>query len=652
MLAALAPPPQRRWPLVALAAAALLGVAATAFALRHRDSVCDDGDDRIAGVLDAVRGRLAAPAGAAFEAYGRAWAKAARDACVATRRGEQSGAMLDLKMACLDRRLDELDALATAAAAAPADVQIRTGFELPPLEPCTDRDQLAAVLPPAPSQSQAVADLRKRLAQIGARQKTTAYREALDDARAAADDARALRYGPAIANALDLVAKLEMNAGHPDAADATIKSAIAAAAEGRDDALLAELWTTRIFVASERNRADEALAYAEAAESEASHLANPSAMRGMIRSYVAAALLQQDKLPEARASAEQAVQFLESALGPGHPRLGAALTTLADVCTRQRDLPAARRHAERAVHLFEATANDQDVAVALQRLANVSSVAGDLERALREYRDALARTLRSAGPSHLYTASAHTNVGDVLRKLGRADEARIELEAARAIYEQTTGLDNEQALLVLGSLAKLEPDPTARRRLLEDLLARELRVFGERHHHVADTLNDLGNTARDAGDLDGAAALFRRALAGFEATLGPTHPRVAIALSNLGEVSIARGALGDAADACARALAIDEKALGPSHPDLAYDLTCLGEARGAAGGIELLERALALRTSRGAPDELARTQFALARALATTNPQRARQLAHAARDHADTAQRAAIDRWLVAAPMR
>jgi tetratricopeptide (TPR) repeat protein len=191
------------------------------------------------------------------------------------------------------------------------------------------------------------------------------------------------------------------------------------------------------------------------------------------------------------------------------------------------------------------------------------------------------------------------------------------ISPARAIYV-VTGLDTEQGLNTLSSLAKLEPDPKARLLLLEDVLARTTRMFGATGKRAADKVNDLGNTWRDLGDLPRATAYFEEALALYE-KLGPTHARVAIALSNLGELAITQRKFEQAEAWCRRALAIDEKALGPQHPDLAYDLTGLGEAELGRGrtpsAIALLQRAFALRiAAKTGGSDLERTQRALARA--------------------------------------
>ena len=54
--------------------------------------------------------------------------------------------------------------------------------------------------------------------------------------------------------------------------------------------------------------------------------------------------------------------------------------------------------------------------------------------------------------------------------------------------------------------------------------------------NVAISLNNLGYVLKAQGDLEGAKALYERALAIDEAAFGPNHPNVAIGLNNLGHV--------------------------------------------------------------------------------------------------------------------
>jgi tetratricopeptide (TPR) repeat protein len=83
------------------------------------------------------------------------------------------------------------------------------------------------------------------------------------------------------------------------------------------------------------------------------------------------------------------------------------------------------------------------------------------------------------------------------------------------------------------------------------------------------------DTAAATGQLEDAAAMFRRALAIDEASLGPDHPNVAVGLSNLAALLRATNRLAEAEPMFRRALAIDEASLGPDHPNIAIRLSNL-----------------------------------------------------------------------------
>jgi hypothetical protein len=57
-------------------------------------------------------------------------------------------------------------------------------------------------------------------------------------------------------------------------------------------------------------------------------------------------------------------------------------------------------------------------------------------------------------------------------------------------------------------------------------------VLGRHHADVAMTVNNLAVLERDDGNLDLAAALFRRALGSFVRTLGERHPHSVLARGN------------------------------------------------------------------------------------------------------------------------
>ena len=124
-------------------------------------------------------------------------------------------------------------------------------------------------------------------------------------------------------------------------------------------------------------------------------------------------------------------------------------------------------------------------------------------------------------------------------------------------------------------------------------LAIDEATHGPEHSTVAIRLSNLGTVLHDQGDLDGAEAAYRRALVIDEMTYGPDHPAVATRLNNIGVVLRNRGDLDGAEAAHRHALEIDEAAYGPSHPTVAIHLGNLGVVlrdRGDLGGAEAAHR--------------------------------------------------------------
>lgn len=103
-----------------------------------------------------------------LDRYADAWTAGHREACESHARGEQSAALLDLRMDCLERRRVEFDALVTRLTEADADTVRATAAvdELPAPALCEDKAALSAAvpLPEEPEAATRVLGLRVRLA--------------------------------------------------------------------------------------------------------------------------------------------------------------------------------------------------------------------------------------------------------------------------------------------------------------------------------------------------------------------------------------------------------------------------------------------------------------------------------------------------------
>src|SRR5206468_8004069 len=109
-----------------------------------------------------------AAASRALDGYTTRWTAMRTEACLATRvHGTQSAEMLDLRMECLRRRLDDVRALAEVLVVADADLVSRApeaAGGLPPLDACADAEALRApVRPPADPTTRSLVDAAHRV---------------------------------------------------------------------------------------------------------------------------------------------------------------------------------------------------------------------------------------------------------------------------------------------------------------------------------------------------------------------------------------------------------------------------------------------------------------------------------------------------------
>ena len=260
----LARDPSRRRRRIVIGAIGVTALAATAgllgWGLRpaHADP-CEHAAAPLAGIWDdarrvAVERSLLATASpfaaasarrvaSAFDAYRTSWIAMRSDACRATRiRGEQSEHVLDLRNRCLDRRLAELDALASALASTldtrAVEHAVTAASSLTPLAACAD----TAALLLAPETDGARGErsaLQARLDPLIAQRRLGADKALIVPARALVVDAR--RHGDAglTGAALDLEGELEIEVGELGRAEATLGDALGRARDARDADLFA-----------------------------------------------------------------------------------------------------------------------------------------------------------------------------------------------------------------------------------------------------------------------------------------------------------------------------------------------------------------------------------------------------------------------------
>ena len=486
---ALARDPSRRRKQVALGAAAVaaLGGGAVAFALSRGagEPPCPAADAQLAGAWDpAVRAaveRAFAQSGAPYadasakgvegvlDRYRADWLAMRTDACRATRvRREQSEHVLDLRVACLDRRANELRALTSLLAAGgdPHHVEkaVEAASSLTPLATCADT---AALLAPGadstdPAQRAHRGELRARLDKLVALDRLGRAKEAIAPARALAADARGAADPHLLGEVLALQGDLETKAGDFKAAGATYEDALRAARDSGD----ARLYATTVVALADSlsaggiSQSREGLGVARVAKSAVDDARDPAlAIRLMIvearlwgalaHRELALPLLQQAdaearaKLPDdkvlsirigyelawslgngdhpeqARPIYDALIASATSTLGALHPTTLAARMDSCNAYMRVGDTAHALACFEPA--LADAArvlgASDRSVLQAQLNYAEVFAETGKIERARDVYALALAHVPDDAWTERWYVA------GELARGLGRSELA-------------------------------------------------------------------------------------------------------------------------------------------------------------------------------------------------------------------------------------
>jgi tetratricopeptide (TPR) repeat protein len=520
--------------------------------------------------------------------YAQAWVAGRIDACEATRvRGEQSEALMDQRMACLDARLEELAALVEVLRHADArivDRAVVASASLSGLDRCADVEALLAEVPAPedPVIAGRAIELRGDLAEIKALRFAGQIDEALVRAEQAVAIASELGHPATLARALLQRGDVQLYGDKPAEAEVSLIDAFRIAIEQGDAEVAATSSALLVrLLGQQLARFDEARVWG----------------------IEALALAQRQGDLDARTLALTAVGLSEDAAG---------------------DHEQARARFEAALELHQSREPPSEVGlgVAHNNLGNVAQAQTDFARARRDHERALELWRSALGPHHPYVADALNNLGVDARGAGQLDDARAFYEQALEIRRIASGPQHPSLAPILnnlGSVANSERDFAMARDYFERALAIVEKVQGATHPNVGRILGNLAAVALAQGEIEAALEYVDRSLTILDASLGPENPSQAFGLTSKGHALILLGRPAQAIAALERALELRTK-----NPTVAIDLA---ESR------SLLGRALWL-APRGQGRDRER-----ARELAT----QARAAYLEADDHDGVA---AVDAWL------
>ena len=564
---------------IALTVAALLTTSAVlGAALVHKKerSLCKGDEQKLVGIWDpprkqALRATLFSdgqpfPAErwrsveAALDHYTRDWIDMRTATCEATRvTGEQSEALMELRMSCLDHRLDEVRAL-TSLLAAPTVEHIdatRAAYKLSPLGECADADALEAKVP-LPREASARAEVERLRGQIAAAKALHSvgrYREQAERASAIVSAAKKLSYRPLEAEALLLQGTaFASNSEFARAAD-TLREAGWAAEEGHDFKLAVRARAELVWALHQLGQPALGAEYAHDGRAMLAGLGGDAELEAELADALSMVLDDQGQDDESMKLAQTVLEKRLALLGPDHPQTAIAMVNVA-VGFSQWNRPA---------------------------------------DALPLYQRALAIYERTFGIHHPLYAHTLFNIADAEMNLGRYHDAREHAERALALVDAELG-DNHALIAsaehVLGLVADLEGKHAEAEAHQERALALTEKFRGPNNSFVARYATSLGLAVDAEGQHQRALALFRRARSIYQGA--GNEVMAARSSSNIGHVQLEEGARVEAEKSLQQALRVQE-AKDKSAEDLSYTRFQLAQAlwpRDRASSLRLARSAL------------------------------------------------------------
>src|SRR5580692_5685314 len=437
MLDALGRDPRALWRKLAIATAVVLLPVAAGFGVWRNSAdqraMCLGGGERLAGIWelhppDQPEGPRQSQIHAAFlrtgksyaadvyetvtralTGYAQSWANMYQQTCEATQiRHEQSPEVLDLRMSCLNERLNGFHALTDVFANATAEVvenAVSATNALATLDRCADVPTLRAVIRPPddPATAARVGELRQRLAEMKARFDAGQWKQTLKDAPGIIRQARAAGYQPLLAEVLSLAGQMYSTANDTNASEKALLEAYHLADASRHDEVRAEVASRLVFVTGYQQRhAEDAHRWAEAASAILQRLGGHDLLRAWYLNDLGCAYFASGDGEAGATALKQGLALKQKLLGADHPDVGLSNGNLGYVLERMGRSEEALSYVQRAIEIEG----------------------------------------KKLGLQHPSLAMQFDNRGEILNALGRSPEARRSFEQAIAIWERELGQDD------------------------------------------------------------------------------------------------------------------------------------------------------------------------------------------------------------------
>jgi hypothetical protein len=494
---------------------------------RHDDrKLCRGAERKLTGVWDDARKQAMHTAFAAaqlpygesaFDAvsraldeYTRAWTSMHVEACEATRvRGEQSDAVLDLRMSCLDRRLGEVAALSSLLATADAATVKEAPRAVSTLSKVADCADVAALKVPAaaridPAKRTEIDAATKRLAEIKALYSVGKVDTSIEAANKLLAELPALSQPALEAETLVWIGRANADLDRPKESIPAFHRAFATALRGRADDIATDAsirLAQEYFYGRDRAGYDDWRSIATALLDRVGTLEHK---RSFLEQLQCVALWQEGVVKRRLDCLEKHAAKLERE----QPLTEWELTTLGLAASDAGQFEKGVAYARRGV-AYSAEHNGADHPRTLEmRAFLIKSLIdfGDSEAAVKEGQATLERILAVAPNDKYLRAKADLYLGTALSNLRRDADARPHLEAALA-----EDASSSEATVELAKLASRHGQHKDALKLAREGLATDEKTLRPEHPNIVWGLSTLGEAELRVNDAAAALPVLERA---------------------------------------------------------------------------------------------------------------------------------------------
>jgi len=444
--------------------------------------------------------------GESLDGWAARWVEERQSACEADR--VDGGRDAGLAAACLDERLARTGALVRLLGDADQEMVAKalTAVQALP-EPTECRDaqgwRQSTPVPDDPRARQAVVALRLRMAEVFALSATGRMQDSVALAETLLGEARALGFGPVIAQMLLVVGGSRTQLGDYAGALPALEEGLLLARTHGLEQLEADLsspfvflhttytgrlelaeWQCRVHevlverlgdkprararvlldrarLERQRDRTKEAIALYE--EAIALYEQDGSDAPSLVIAYdnLAAAYVVEERYADADAVLERAQLVAANVLGFDHPHRGNLMVQASRIASARGDHAGAVTKLQAALALYEGAYGGQhaNIGAVLNGLGLELETIGKPEQAIAALERGVDVVRKTLGPEHRQVGVVQANLGNTLRREGRAQEALVLHQAVRELRQ------------------RLDVPPVERYHLTESL-ADDLRVLG------------------------------------------------------------------------------------------------------------------------------------------------------------------------------